>query len=190
MGFNISEAQGSGVYTGRKKQLEEGDYPVMISKAVEAAGKKDGTTNAVMEYTIIDGDFSGEVVKEWLSIVNNSEIAQQIARSKVNAISSVTGVTDGGIDAFQGAEMIIRVHKEPNEYINRNGDKVKGFNAVVANYMTLQMKDAEGKDVAPFVPSANKTDSQPDSNSSGQSNSDNTSSRSIDTTGVDDDIPF
>lgn len=184
--FDLSQAGKEGVYTGQRKQLDAGDYPVMISKSVEAAGKKQGSTNAVMEYTILDGEFSGEVVKEWLPIINDSEVAQSIARAKIGAISAITGVTSGGIDGLQGSELMIRVQKEPNEYINRNGQTVKGSNAVVANYMTMQMKDAEGKDVSPFVESKPKDASPTNSTSSGSGSS----SISQSSDDMDDEIPF
>lgn len=186
MGFSINNANGNGVFTGSRKQIEEGDYIVMISKSTTAAGKKEGSQNVVMEYTITEGDFAGEVVKEWLAVVNSSEVAQQIARSKVSAISSITGITDGEVDDFQGSEIMIRVRKEPNEYVNRNGQTVKGSNAVVENYMTLQMKDAEGKDVAPFRPSSPKPTPVAQTETSAPSGG----SGSFDNSDGNDDIPF
>lgn len=190
MSFDISQSKSNDVYTGGgQRKLEAGDYPVMISKAVEQASKKGGGQNAVMEYTVLDGEFTGEVIKEWLPVVNANDVAQGIARSKVNAISTITNINSGGIDAFVGAELIIRVNKEPNEYIDRNGEKRKGFNNNIVNYMTMDMKNAEGKDVAPFVPSASQSTTTASTNSDVESGAQTSGGVSAGSA-PDDEIPF
>lgn len=161
MTFNMQDLAGTKAHTGTRVTPDAGDYVVMISKSETADGKKQGSLNAVMEYTIIsDGPFTGAVIKEWLAIVNSSEQAQNIARSKLRAIQ-VTSKSENAqsINDMVGKQIMIRINKEENEYVDNQGNRRKGFQNNVINYMNMQRKDADGKDVPAFVAQAPKPQS-------------------------------
>jgi hypothetical protein len=94
---------------------------------------------------------------------------------------------DSDIDALVGKNMIVRVKKEPNEYVDNNGNKRTGYNAVPVMYMDLNRTNAEGKPVAQFVAVA-KQDNPPPAQSQ-QSSGSNKSATSM-KADLDDDIPF
>jgi hypothetical protein len=186
MTFNMQDLNSTKAHTGTRVTPDAGDYVVMISKSETADGKKSGSLNAVMEYTIIsDGPFTGAVVKEWLAIVNSSEQAQNIARSKLRAVQ-VTSKSENAqtINDMVGKQIIIRVNKEENEYVDSQGNRRKGFQNNVINYMDMKRKDADGKDVPAFVAQAPKP----------ASDAQFSSTRQAQTTGSaadnDDEIPF
>ena len=65
MTFNMQDLAGTKAHTGTRTVPDAGDYVVMISKSETADGKKSGSMNATMEYTIIsEGPFTGAVIKE------------------------------------------------------------------------------------------------------------------------------
>jgi hypothetical protein len=187
-GFSFRDTEGHNPHTGNRSIPDDGDYSVMISKADLGDNKSRTGLNLALEYTILAGEYSGSVLKEWLSVVNNNETAQNIARSKAEAIRRVTKLSqDSDIDALVGKNMIVRVKKEPNEYVDNNGNKRTGYNAVPVMYMDLNRTNAEGKPVAQFVAVA-KQDNPPPAQSQ-QSSGSNKSATSM-KADLDDDIPF
>lgn len=199
MSFSFRDTEGQQAHTGTRRIPDEGDYRVMISKAdLEDSKKGNGAVNLAMEYTILAGDFSGVVLKEWLAVVNKSETAQNIARSKAEALRIITKLKqDAEVNALVGKELIVRVFKEPNEYTDNNGNKRTGVNAVVGNYMNLERLDAAGKPVAAFVPTVKQETSQGSSQgSSGSSQGNSSGNAQGGYTGgqsrqdLDDEIPF
>lgn len=186
MSFGFSNTEGVKPHTGNRSVPDDGDYHVMISKSVlEPSKKGKGGENIVLEYTILAGTFAGAVVKEWLSVINASDTAQNIARAKAEALRVICKLSSTqGSDDLLGKELIIRSKKEPNEYVDNTGTKRTGYNATVVNYMTTDRRDAEGKEVPAFIAVVKQEPAQARSvthSSSGQQppNDD-----------MDDDIPF
>ena len=192
MSFSFRDTEGQQAHTGTRRIPDEGDYRVMISEAkLEDSKKGGGAVNLVMEYTILGGSFAGVVVKEWLAVVNKSEQAQNIARSKAEALRIITRLKqDSDVTALVGKELIIRVIRESNEYMDNQGNKRMGVNAVVNNYMTLERQNAAGQVVPDFVPSV-KQETQQAQTSQRSAQGDYTSKSSYaGTDALDDEIPF
>lgn len=196
MGFSFRDTEGQQAHTGSRRLPDEGDYRVMISKSDLEDGKKNnGSVNLVMEYTIVGGTFAGTVLKQWLAVVNSSETAQNIARGRAEAIRIVTKLPQNSeVTDLVGREMIVRVIHETNEYLDRNGTKRVGKNAVPDNYMTLDGKNAAGAVVPAFVPSVKQEEPKTNQSSGGNSGSGYTggSGQSGGQSGqdLDDEIPF
>ena len=193
--FNMADLEGVKAHTGTRVTPEAGDYVVMISRASVENGKVAGNMNAAMEYTILsDGPFNGAVVKEWLAIVNKSEQAQNIARSKLRAIQIVSKSQNvQSVDELVGKQIIIRINKEANQYIDNNGNQRTGYQNNVVNYMDLKRQDSDGKEVAPFVAVAQTQQNAQANGFSSVRNPGAQSSGSSQTYsggGVDDEIPF
>jgi hypothetical protein len=187
MSFNFRETEGVAAHTGSRTVLDDGDHVVMISGSSFEDGKKaNGSKNIVLEYTVLGGNFAGQTVKEWLSVVNPSEIAQNIARSKAEALRIITKLRqDQGSDDFVGKEMIIRTKKKANQYLTDKGETRTGYNAEIVLYMTKDRTDASGKVIAAFIPTA-----QADNTTyTGTSSSSTTNTRTT-SSGGDDEIPF
>jgi hypothetical protein len=146
MTFNMNDLSGVKAHTGTRQTLDAGEYAVMISKADTADGKSQGAINAVMEYTVLtDGPFKGAVVKEWLAIVNKSETAQNIARSKLRAVQLVSKSENAAqVSDMVGKSIIIHVGREESEYVDREGNKRKGINNTVLNYLNMKRQDSDG----------------------------------------------
>lgn len=160
------EQDGVESHTGLKKGLVSGDYAVMISKAEVETNKRNNGDNVVMEYSVLAGEFAGSEAKEWLAVTNPSDVAQGIARSKLMALFDVTKTND--IPALVGKNIMIRmVVTENGTYVDNKGETRPSYDRNVANYMTMDMKDAKGNDVAPFVASEEKPKAQGSSGSGG-----------------------
>lgn len=186
MTFNMNDLNGVKSHTGTRQTLEAGEYTVMISKADTADGKAHGSINAVMEYTVIsDGPFTGAVVKEWLAIVNKSEIAQNIARSKLRAVQLVSKSENAAqVSDMVGKTILIHVGREESEYLDRDGNKRKGINNTVLNYLNTKRQDAEGNTAPPYMAKPAKV--QEDQKEEFKSNRYSGTGSSL----SDDDIPF
>jgi hypothetical protein len=184
-GFSFKDTEGHNPHTGTRTVPDDGDHTVMISKSSLDPSKKGNGLNLALEYTVLSGAFSGSILKEWLSVVNTNETAQNIARSKAEAIRRVAKLPqDADVDALVGKNIIVRTKKEANEYVDNNGVKRTGYNAIPVMYMDLNRQNPEGKVVAAFVPSAKQEQIQ-----TTVTNPNNGSKDSNDND-VDDDIPF
>lgn len=146
--FNMNEMGDVKAHTGSRVIPDAGDYNVVISDAELQTNNNNNGTNIFMEYTILDGNFAGSTVKEWLAVVNNSERAQIIARSKLQAIRVVTkSEAEGNVSALKNKSLRLRLNKTEGSY---NGRTV--YNSDVVMYMDSTGRNAEGKEVAAFVP--------------------------------------
>lgn len=196
MSFSFRDTKDVNPHTGTRVQPDDGDYAVMVSKFELADNKDRSGQNIEAEYTILSGPFSGASVREWLAVVNKSEQAQNIARSKAEAIRRVTKVSENSdLDAVVGKNMVIRVVSEPNEYVDRNGNRRTGKNLNVVNYMDMKRKDASGKEVAEFVPRAKAEDPKQEDRGGYNDRNDYRNDRDQSQTSggsndIDDEIPF
>lgn len=176
--FNMNEMGDVKAHTGSRVVPDAGDYNVVVSDAELETNKSGNGTNVLMEYTILDGNFAGSTVKEWLAVVNNSEQAQNIARSKLQAIRVVTkSEAEGYVSALKNKSLRLRLNKTEGSY---NGRTV--YNSDVVMYMDSTGRNAEGKEVTAFVP----TEVAPVANT--QTQSSNTVGGGSQS--GDDDIPF
>lgn len=192
-GFSFDEVKDTkaSLGSGARKLVDRGDYNVLITKSDTADNSKGTGKNVAMEYNILDGDFSGTDLKEWLAVVNSSETAQGIAREKIKALFDVTEVRTGS-DDLVGHTIRVRIDHEANEWTNKNtGKTMKGHNAVITHYMTPDGKNAAGDLVPAFTgqpksPETTANEGTANSSSSGSSGEIKSSGKAD----LDDEIPF
>lgn len=197
-GFNTNDMGDVDPHTGGGKQrVDSGDYNVMVSTSAFGPNKKNNGSNLHLVYTVLDGNFQGVEIDEYLSVINPSEQAQNISRSKLESILTVTGMKADGktdTDDLQGRSMRIRVMKNPNEFINDKGETVKTFNNDVTVYMDMDSKNAKGDTVSAFIPkdetSSNRGSTSSGGSSSSQSSGGQTSGSGSSGGSDDSDIPF
>jgi hypothetical protein len=138
---------------GGASKPDSGDYKAMISKADVQDNKQKNGTNIAMEFTILDGPFQGAVIKNWMAVKNNSEQAQKIALEALAAIAACTKYGGADPSGMVGKSLTIRILKEPHEFVNTKGERVKTFNTNISMYMTLDHKNAKGDVVPAFIQS-------------------------------------
>ena len=190
--FDMNDLAGTDAYAGGGSvKPDAGDYTVMISKSDTSANAKGNGTNIAMEYTVLDGQFQGTVLKEWLAVVNPSAQSQEIARSKLKALQVVSNSqNERRPEALTGKTIIIRITKEPHQFVNDRGTKVNTFNNNVINYMNLKRVNAAGKEVPAFVAQAQTEQTSPASQSSSSSNNGDSQAARQSRKDLDDEIPF
>lgn len=195
MNFGYNEVEDKQTHTGGRIVPDSGDYNVMISEIEMKSNKAGNGHNIQVTYSILDGDFAGSEIPEWLAVINKNETAQNIAQSKLKSIYIVTGNTGAGsFTELQGAVLRIRVFKKEHQFRDDNGNLRDGYNTEVAMYLDSEGKNANGKEVpvysGPAIIGGKKDEGQarrPDV-SSGQNNQQNKLSSNQDD--YDDEIPF
>lgn len=151
MNFSFNSMGDVKAHTGQRVVPDSGDYNVMLSDITMDSNRAGDGHNIIVTYSILDGDFAGSELKEWLAVINKNETAQNIAQSKLKAIYLVTGKTSAkSFTELAGTVLRIRVLKKPNKYIDNNGNEREGHNNEVAMYMDTNGRNPEGKDVAPY----------------------------------------
>lgn len=151
MNFGYNSVEDKQTHTGSRAVPDSGDYNVMISDiTMESNNNKDGH-NIIVTYSILDGDFAGSEVKEWLAVINKNETAQNIAQSKLKSIYIVTQNTSAqSFTDLQGAVLRIRIHKKERSWVDDNGNERDGYNTEVAIYMDSEGNNATGKPVPAY----------------------------------------
>jgi len=154
--FNMQEAINGvepSLGSGGSVRPDAGDYKVMISKAGMASNKNKDGENLALEYTVLDGNFTGSILKQWLSVRNKNKQTVEIALGVLSAISAVTKYKGSDPEGLVGKSLTIRINKEPHEFVNDKGLRVNTFNNNVTMHMTLDHKNAKGDVVPAFIPS-------------------------------------
>lgn len=201
MNFGFNDMGDVDAHTGGSRQVpDSGDYNVMISDIEMQSNRAGNGHNIVVTYSIVDGDYAGTEVKEWLAVINKNDTAQNIAQSKLKAIYLVTGKTSArSFTELNGAILRVRLYKKENRYQDSNGNWRDGFNNEVVTYMDTQGRNPQGKEVpaytGPDVHGASKsqktaTASTSSGNSSNQTHNGGQSSGFDGYGNDDDDIPF
>ncbi len=71
--------------------IPPGEYPMMVTGS-EMRKTAKGDDMYVMEYTVIDGQYAGRKVFEYLNLYNQNEMARKIARSSLASLCEAVGV--------------------------------------------------------------------------------------------------
>lgn len=151
MNFGYNALDDVDAHTGGGRVVpDSGDYNVMISSiGMESSAK--GGHNIVVKYSILDGDFAGTEITEWLPVVCASETAQNIALSKLKAMYVVTNKTKAKMfQELEGALLRIRILKKEAQFTNSNGELVDTFNSDVNMYISTKGLDPNGKEVPDY----------------------------------------
>lgn len=161
MNFGYSSVEDKQAHTGGRVVPDSGDYNVMISEIEMKSNKQGNGHNIEVTYSILDGDFAGSELKEWLAVINKNETAQNIAQSKLKSIFIVTGNTSAqSFTELQGAVLRVRVYKKEHTYVDDNGNERDGYNTEIVMYLDTEGKNANGKEVpvysGPAVMGGNK----------------------------------
>lgn len=151
MNFGYNNVEDKQTHTGARAVPDSGDYNVMISDIqMESNSRQDGH-NIVVTYSILDGDYAGSEVKEWLAVINKSDTAQNIAQSKLKSIYITTGKTSASsFTELQGAVLRIRLYKKEHQWTDNDGNSRDGYNTEVAMYMDTDGNNANGKEVPQY----------------------------------------
>lgn len=203
MNFSFDSMNDVQAHTGQRVIPDSGDYNVMISDIKMESNSKNNGHNIIVTYSIVDGEYAGSELKEWLAVINPNDTAQGIAQSKLKAIYLVTKkVSAKHYRELNGTLLRIRVLKKENTYTDNNGNQRDGFNNEVVMYMDTSGRNSDGKEVAAYagptvVAKSAKANSGSSNKNSNASNSGNSNSNSDSKSGFDpnsdnddDDIPF
>lgn len=151
MNFGFNDMDDVNAHSGVRVTPDSGDYNVMISSIEMVSNSAKNGHNIHVKYSILDGDYAGSEIQEWLAVVNKSETAENIAKSKLKAIYIVTDKKNAtGFTDLMGAVLRIRVYKKTRNYTDDRGNEREGFNTEVAMYMSSAGLDINGKEVAPY----------------------------------------
>lgn len=152
MNFGFNDLNDVNAHTGSRIVPDSGDYNVMISDIALESSKSGSGHNIHVKYSILDGDFAGSEIHEYLAVVNNNETAVNIARSKLKALYLVSGKTSStNFTDLQGSVIRIRVFKKEATYTGNDGIQRNTFNTEVAMYMDSQGRNSQGKEVPPYT---------------------------------------
>lgn len=149
MTINLSDLDDVEVATGSRETPDDGDYNLLITEA-EYKNTKNGTGQGVaLVMTIIDGPFAGNEVHTWINIVNSNSVAQNIGRSDMKALMTITGSqTDQDL---KGKSIRARLIGEVSDFTGRDGRPAKSVNLRPRIYMDLEGRNAKGEKVPDFI---------------------------------------
>lgn len=151
-------------YTPRKT-IAPGRYVAMIVKCdYEASKKNPRNFNLIPTFKILDGEYRGEEIKQWLCVRHDNKTTQDIAVSKKARLGVILCGTPNPADTnlLLNKPLIIETDTEANDYINKEGVTVQSTNNVIKNYHPErgEFKDliaASKKPNAPTPPIAHST---------------------------------
>ena len=89
--FNVAETK---PYQGGYQVYPAGVYQVQIVKEEERELKSGNGRALVFDYAIIEGDFKGGTIKDFLNLNHTSEKARQIAEARLVAIANACGLAN------------------------------------------------------------------------------------------------
>ncbi len=152
-----------------KKVIAPGKYKALITQCDYTPNKLKNGFNLIPTFQIVEGEYQGEEITQYLSIKNPSKQAQDIAVAKKARLGVILCGTPNPADTdlLLNKLLIIETDTEANNYTNKEGVEVKGTNNIIKQYHPKagEFKDlVQGKKVS-FVASfgEDKTEEEPDS---------------------------
>lgn len=133
-----------------RQVLPNGHYQAIIEKSDWQDTKKQGGKMLVLELQIIDGKHKGRKIWDRLNLVNQNEVAVDIAKSSLSSICHATGVMQlGDSDELHNIPFIIRVACERRK---DNGELANVIKAYKSAKEGGELLDDDGNDKAPPPP--------------------------------------
>lgn len=146
----MNELDDVDVNTGSRETADDGDYNFMIEEAKFGPTKNGKGTGYNTKLTMLDGQYQGTNVYNYINVSNQNSTAESIGRAQLKTIMTILGIEDS--DEMEGKMIRGRVVGELADYVKRDGDKTKIVNLRVVLFMSTDGKNAKGEAVNEFVP--------------------------------------
>ena len=138
-----------------KKVIAPGRYKAIITQCDYVQNKQKNGWNLVPTFQIVEGEYKGEEITQWLCVKHPSTQTQEIAISKKARLGVILCGTPNPADTdlLLSKPLIIQTDTEANNYTNSQGAEVKGTNNIIKQYHPIngEFKDLVGgrKSAAP-----------------------------------------
>jgi len=137
---------------GEFKPLPEGWYDVKITDA-DVKTTKSGTGKYIkLAYQIIGADYSGRLVFDMITIINDNEKAVEIGKRNLGSLMGAIGVNEvSDTDQLIGHDLQIKVKIKPAEGEYPEGNNVTSYKALESGKKpsTSESKKGEGSSDKP-----------------------------------------
>ena len=128
--------------------IPNGTYTAMIVEAKEMVSKTTGTPYATLKVEIVEGKFKGRKIYDNIFLNSTNEMAQAIARRKLNAIANAVGITVmNGADDFLFKPLSVEINTD-----KEGKNQIRGYksNKPTATPAFSAPKSAPLNDSVPF----------------------------------------
>ncbi len=119
-----------------RKVIAPGNYKAIITQCDYTENKNRNGFNLVPTLQIIEGEYKGEEITQWLCIKHPKPDVQRIAIDKKARIGVILCGTPNpkDTDLLLNKPLIIETGTEPNNFTNKDGVEVQGTNNIIKNY--------------------------------------------------------
>ena len=105
--------------------LPDGQYEVIISKSEMKETKAGDGEMLALTYEVIEGEHEGRLLWEYLNLVNKSDVAERIGRSKLASICKAVGVmAPEESDELHDKPLVITVRRDKKD---NTRNTIKGY---------------------------------------------------------------
>lgn len=119
-----------------KKIIAPGKYKALIVGCDYKANKHNNGFNLIPTFQIIEGEYKGEEITQWLCVKHPESKTQEIAIGKKARLGVILCGTPNPADTnlLLNKPLIIETTTEPNSYTNKEGILVESVNNVIRQY--------------------------------------------------------